>query len=171
MPAKVHRKIRASAFAAAIVLAGLSFSAEALAISKSCKGQPRPDRTASDAFFKGFMPQYTMGECMVRLKLHTHEGVKKTRAAYEIGKEFRRYLYTHRPKAAAHYFEPGLDGFHYMLYVNECPDRYAITKAMIEAVQPCFTGEVDIEMIEGPVVPSNETFEPTTMEWTDSNPE
>jgi len=55
----------------------LSFSSEAWAISKSCKGKGRPDRSATDAFFKDFVPQYTMGECMVRLKLDFHEGDKQ----------------------------------------------------------------------------------------------
>jgi len=58
-----------------------------------------------------------------------------------------------------------------MMYVNECPTRYAITKAMIDAVQPCFEGEATIRMIEGPVEAGPQTFLPTTMEWTDSIPE
>ena len=49
--------------------------------------------------------------------------------------------------------------------------RYAITQAMIDAVQPCFDGEVDIKMLEGPVEAGPQTFEPSTMEWTDSIPE
>jgi len=58
-----------------------------------------------------------------------------------------------------------------MMYVNECPTRYAITQAMIDAVQPCFEGEATIKMIKGPLKAGPQTFEPTTMEWTDSIPE
>ncbi|HEY9080919.1 hypothetical protein [Magnetovibrio sp.] len=167
MPATIRTILQA----AILATTALTFSADALAISQSCKGQTRPDRSATDAFFKDFVPHYTMGECMVRLKLDVHENVKKASAVYQIGKEFRRYLYAHAPTAAAYYFEPGRDGYHYLMYVNECPNRYAITQAMIDAVQPCFEGEVDIKMLEGPVEPGPQTFEPTTMEWTDSIPE
>lgn len=167
MPTTAHIILRTTALFAAIVF----FSADAFAIAKSCKGKPRADRTASDAFFQTYLPQYTMGECMVRLKLSIHEGVNTSKAEYELAKEFRYYLYTHKPKAAAHYFEPGADGYHYLMYVNGCPNRYAITQSMIEAVAPCFEGEAKIEMIKTPVEASPKTFEPTTMEWTDSNPE
>jgi len=163
--------IRTIFTAAILATTALSFSTEAWAISKSCKAKGRADRSATDAFFKDFVPHYTMGECMVRLKLDFAEGVKQTSVVYQMGKEFRRYLYANAPTAAAYYFEPGPDGFHYMMYVNECPNRYAITKAMIAAVQPCFDGEVDIKMLEGPVKAGPQTFEPTTMEWTDSIPE
>jgi len=167
MPATIRTIFTAALLTATV----LSFSSEAWAISQSCKGKGRPDRSATDAFFKDFVPHYTMGECMVRLKIDFADGVKPTNTVYQIGKEFRRYLYANAPTAAAYYFEPGRDGFHYMMYVNECPTRYAITQAMIDAVQPCFAGEVDIKMIKGPVKAGPETFEPTTMEWTDSIPE
>lgn len=171
MPAKIRTIIRTAVLGATLGAALVSFSGDALAISEACKGKPRPDRTAANAFFKGFMPRYTMGECMVRLKLDVHDGVRETSAIYQVGKEFSRYLYTHKPSAAAYYFEPGRDGYHYLMFANECPSRYAITAGMIEAVQPCFAGEVDIKMIQGPVTPSAQTFVPTTTEWTDSNPE
>lgn len=159
-------------FSAITLFAVLAFSGgEAHAIAQSCKGKPRADRSKADAFFKGFQPKYTMGECMVRLKIDTTKAERPATVLYQIGKEFRHYLYTHQPQAAAHYFEPGADGFHYMLYVNQCPDRYAITQNMIDAVQPCFDGEATITMIKAPVEAGPETFEPTTTEWTDSHPE
>jgi|GEM_PF-1909122 len=167
MPATIRTIFTAALLAAS----ALSFSSDAWAISQSCKGKGRADRTATDAFFKDYFPQYTMNECMVRLKLDFADGVKQASVEYQMGKEFRRYLYANAPTAAAYYFEPGPDGFHYMMYVNECPNRYAITQAMIDAVQPCFEGEVDIKMIKGPVKAGPQTFEPTTMEWTDSTPE
>ena len=170
MPATIRTVLHA-VLAVTIATAALSFSGEAWAISQSCKGKGRADRSATDAFFKDFVPHYTMGECMVRLKLDFHEGVKQASVVYQMGKEFRRHLYANAPTAAAYYFEPGRDGFHYMMYVNECPTRYAITQAMIDAVQPCFAGEVDIKMIEGPIKAGPQTFEPSTMEWTDSIPE
>lgn len=163
--------IRTTLHAAIVTMIALAISGDALAISKSCKGKPRPDRTATNAFFKDFTPRYTMGECMVRLKLKMNKGVKKAAVEHQIAKEFRNYLYTNAPTAAAHYFEPGRDGYHYIMYVNECPRRLEITRAMTEAVQPCFKGEAEIEMFGTPVEVGPETFEPSTTEWTDSNPE
>jgi len=167
MPATLHTTVQAVAFSTALFL----FSSTAWAISGTCKGKPRPDRTAANAFFKDFSPRYTMGECMVRIKLNVRDGVRTAAVIHQVGKEFSRYLYTHQPTAAAYYFEPGLDGYHYLMFANECPNRYNITDTMIRSIQPCFDGEVDIQMIEGLVTPGAQTFEPTTMEWTDSNPE
>jgi len=163
--------IRTTLHTAIVTFVALSFSGDALAISNSCKDKSCPDRTATNAFFKGFTPRYTMGECMVRLKLNIQKGAKEAAVEHQIAKEFRNYLYTNAPTAAAHYFEPGRDGYHYMMYVNACPRRFEITKAMLQAVQPCFQGEANIEMYESQIEPGPRTFEPTTTEWTDSIPE
>lgn len=157
----------------ALLLASfVAFAAsDALAISAECKNQPRPDRSAVDAFFKTFSPTYKQTECMVRLDVTFHDGVKVANTEYQLGKQIGRYLVIHEPTAAAYYFERGRDGFYYMLYVNACPQRFEITERMVSEVSKCFAGEADIKVLRDPVVPGADTLIPVNMGWTDSEPE
>ena len=162
----------ATVFATVMLTVVASFTAtDAWAISAECKNQPRPDRSAVDAFFKTFTPTYKQTECMVRLDVTFHDGVKVANAEYQLGKQIGRYLVIHEPTAAAYYFERGRDGFYYMLYVNACPQRFEITERMVSEVSKCFAGEADIKVLRDPVVPGADTLIPVNMGWTDSEPE
>lgn len=158
---------------AAVLLASVAAltASDAWAISAECKNLPRPDRSAVDAFFKTFSPTYKQTECMVRLEVKFHDGVKVANTEYQLGKQIGRYLVVNEPTAAAYYFERGRDGFYYMLYVNACPQRFEITERMASEVGKCFVGEADIKVLRDPVVPGPDTLTPVNMGWTDSEPE